>query len=595
MAYNVDIFFNFLINMHDSQETFGSQETTEYDAQEDLGQELFEFTPNRHVKIWLSKNPESFLNTVNKLRLIKMRVDNPADEINFIFDSQLLNDNAMRDLHKFCSAHNFIPFDVREIERRDLPQREQILFWIYDLEINFANYGNPAAASDILRFLSPIYLRGIYSDFDTVIKTKDIGTIFVNKPLLLSIGSLKVDSLIIQKMNLHEDIEEVKANTDIIAIVDPVAALPLIEKIQQNLIASCTPCSNYRNSYLHTIASVPVEALVRLGLDPKAMKHTAYKNLPPLYYIQKYAQKTLRRTLNVPQMREVIEHICLSRTKTAEFILLQSNVDLLSVQEKYPQRKGQHFWDTVKQIAAIIIEPTSKNEMTIHLANEILHIHRKKLYFNLMKASVVTTTGPAVISIALFTYFLTPKDIDALIKPYSFQQYNLHKAFHSDNIFPFHTTNQEMQEIAQNLTAFSNDLSWLAQGEEHMQNTEEKLDYMATTIQNYGRMFRSSNQKQIKKLLQSLQSQINSMDNADSSNITMLDILKELQVFILHNLVAKSFIDNETHEKFFELHKQAENILSDENKHLLQKIYDFYTPKDPNQSTQTDPDTSAKI
>lgn len=585
--------FSCMIIMQDSHETFGSQAITENDAQEE-GQELFEFNPNRHVKIWLSKNPESFLNTVNQLRLIKMRVDNPSDEITFVFDSQLLNDNAMKDLHKFCSVHNFIPLDVREINRRDLPRIERKLFRIYDREINFANYGNPAAASDILRFLSPIYSRGIYSDFDTVIKTKDIGTISVNKPLLLSIGSVKLDSRIIQKMNLHEDVEEVKVNTDIIAIVDPIAARPLIEKIQQNLLVSCTPCSDYRNSYLHTIATVPIQALVRVGLDPKIMQNIAYNNLPPLYYIQKYAQEKLGRTLNVPQMREVIEYICLSRTKTAEFILFQRNVDLLSVREKYPQKKGRRFWDTVKQIAAMMIEPELKNEMNIDLANEILQSYRKKLYFNLMKESVVTTTGPAVVSMVLFEYFSTSIGIDTQIKPYSFQQYDLHKAFHSDNIFPFHTTHQEMQEILQNSTGFINDLSWLAQGEEHMLNKEEQLHDMATKIQNFGRMFRSSNQQQIKKLLHSLHRQIKSLDNDNSSDVTMLGILNELKDFILDNLVTKSFIDDETHEKFVELHKQAADILSDESEHLLQKICDFYTPKDSTQSTR-DPDTSPKI
>jgi glucosyltransferase Lgt1/2/3 len=49
----------------------------------------YSFAPHRHVKIWLSKDSDIFLNLENQIRLVKMRDINPKDTINFIYDSRL--------------------------------------------------------------------------------------------------------------------------------------------------------------------------------------------------------------------------------------------------------------------------------------------------------------------------------------------------------------------------------------------------------------------------------------------------------------------------------------------------------------------------
>ena len=41
----------------------------------------YELNPHRHVKIWLSKKPDIFLNQENQLRLVRIRAQNPDDVI----------------------------------------------------------------------------------------------------------------------------------------------------------------------------------------------------------------------------------------------------------------------------------------------------------------------------------------------------------------------------------------------------------------------------------------------------------------------------------------------------------------------------------
>ena len=74
----------------------------------------YTYNPHKHVKIWLSKNKDSFLNLENQLRLIKMREMNPKDEIHFVYDSQLLSEAAQKELVVFCKKHKIHNQDLRD-------------------------------------------------------------------------------------------------------------------------------------------------------------------------------------------------------------------------------------------------------------------------------------------------------------------------------------------------------------------------------------------------------------------------------------------------------------------------------------------------
>ncbi len=72
----------------------------------------FTFNPHRHVKIWLSKDKDSFLNLENQLRLIRMRETNKKDEIYFIYESRLLSKKAREELEQFCTEYHLIAKDM---------------------------------------------------------------------------------------------------------------------------------------------------------------------------------------------------------------------------------------------------------------------------------------------------------------------------------------------------------------------------------------------------------------------------------------------------------------------------------------------------
>ena len=195
----------------------------------------YEFNPHRHVKIWLSKNPDVFMNELNQLRLIQMRAYCPNDEINLIYDSQLLSETAHRSLQAFCSKEDINIVDVRSIISQCNQPSEQQLIKIYEDEITHLDAGgNLAAASDILRWLEPIYRLGTYSDFDVRIVTKDLPeTIPVFSELLLNSGS------VVLKDKYGSETQNKLASNDIIAVLNPQSKR--IKKIHQDIISACAP------------------------------------------------------------------------------------------------------------------------------------------------------------------------------------------------------------------------------------------------------------------------------------------------------------------------------------------------------------------
>lgn len=113
----------------------------------------YTFNPHRHVKIWLSKDPDTFLNMENQLRLVKMRGINPKDEITLVYESSLLSANALAELHAFCAKHNITPKDVtKDLLPHCKTDLERALAEKYRDEItHLSEGGNLAVGSDILR------------------------------------------------------------------------------------------------------------------------------------------------------------------------------------------------------------------------------------------------------------------------------------------------------------------------------------------------------------------------------------------------------------------------------------------------------------
>ena len=197
----------------------------------------YEYHPHSQVKIWLSSTPTQFMTERNQTRLLETRKQNPNLELHLVYDSLLLNDREKLRVRDFCYQHKFLPVDIRQViknpDKFQLTENERKLLRLYEEEINnLSNGGNLAAASDILRWISPVYSLGTYCDLDASIDTSSLPeTVSVSSPLLLNVG------------------HELKyCDNAVIAIIDQDAAKKDITRIQQILIDRCA-CQN-NNSFM---------------------------------------------------------------------------------------------------------------------------------------------------------------------------------------------------------------------------------------------------------------------------------------------------------------------------------------------------------
>ena len=231
----------------------------------------YSFSPHRHVKIWLSKDRNTFLNLENRVRLVKMRDINPTDDIHFVYDSDLLSDAALADLHSFCTRYNIVPKDVRtDLLPNCRTVEETNLISIYNDEMSHLQQGgNVAVGSDILRWLKPVYELGTYTDFDVHVDTSKLSpTMTVLRPLLMSLGS----NVFFGKA------ETVSINNDTISVVDCDAALTDIKKIQRAIYASCSRQESNGEGFLQRYLRVWQERLESLFPFRTALGLLAHPN-----------------------------------------------------------------------------------------------------------------------------------------------------------------------------------------------------------------------------------------------------------------------------------------------------------------------------
>ena len=181
----------------------------------------YQLNPHRHVKIWFSKDEDSFLNSENRLRLVRLRANNLGDTITFIYAKSLLSTKAQLNLQHFCERHNIVALDIEDLKKELVTDQEKELMNYVEEEIRHTKDetgGNFAAASDILRWMSPVYTRGIYSDFDIEITTNHLPELIeVQAPIILNVSALIVSQfLFTTKVMINSN--------DILAVPAPKAA-----------------------------------------------------------------------------------------------------------------------------------------------------------------------------------------------------------------------------------------------------------------------------------------------------------------------------------------------------------------------------------
>lgn len=200
---------------------------------------MYQMDPHKHVRIWFSNDPDTFLNPENQLRMVRFRADHPTAVMTLVYSSSLLNKIALGELEDFCSRHRFQRLDIDtslKIVCTHPDDFELYNMMVQEIEAYIAdNGGNLGAASDYARFLIPVISLGTYSDFDTHIDLSGPYSprISINAPVLFDAGSVKQGPSEMQKT----------FNTCIIAwacdeygVMHPDALLQLRD-IQKGLIA----------------------------------------------------------------------------------------------------------------------------------------------------------------------------------------------------------------------------------------------------------------------------------------------------------------------------------------------------------------------
>lgn len=443
----------------------------------------YTLNPHRHVKIWLSSNPDVFLNQENQLRLVNMRGTNPVDSIQLIYAKRLLSEQAFVDLTAFCEKHHIIPVSIEDeiIPEclRGESETEKRLIGLSEQEIAAINHGgNLAAASDILRWLKPVFSRGIYSDMDVTPKTKGLPEeITVEAPVIMNIGSISIP---ISGLPLSNKLESLALNNDIIAVVgDDQRAQQIIQKVQQYILGA------YENPAIYS------EFYERFGID-----------------INQYVTQQMGAIVGATTAAQVLQRdpkaIITDELLTIAFLLADRNPIYLRKKlfdnSKSDDAEMKHCRSQLRKIDFSAEERTDKQaqafyagylrrvlptSIAIGKTDAELITFEKEARDNMhLQITVMNTTGPSAVMLGMFGHAALPAGkIDAEIKPYTFECYRLETAFSSINsVGKLHSKNDEHLEKAQGKIGSAGDQSWTIPGIQAVAKREGFMHDASTKI-----------------------------------------------------------------------------------------------------------------
>ncbi len=419
----------------------------------------YQYNPHTHVKIWLSNNPNVFMNFENQMRLIEMREKNPLDVIHLVYDSSLLTEKACSELVEFCNENNIIPVDADKLTERLKSPNEEQLYSFYKDEIGHLSAGgNLAVASDIIRWISPIYNLGTYTDFDVPVDTTMLpDRVAVAAPLLLNIGSFRIGKM-----------EMILANNDYVAIVDASAAKPKIEQIQTGIISKLT---RYDTDFVEKTAAA-------LGGDRpiKQKLVNTMKNRTESIYLQK--SKLANSGISPKSSRELrayLNDVTTDRDKFLEFNKTSPQEPYKHVIKRLRKELTQQL-TTIKWFFFRIEYDQIKKALSQDDEKLIAYLMKKErsLY---LKSIVVCTTGPIEVANSLFgEYVYSSKKFSYRAQPYSFKHYDLEKAFESKNSIPLHENIVGMLQFLGTQDGQLNDSSWLEEGRKLQNIRQQELE-----------------------------------------------------------------------------------------------------------------------
>ncbi len=424
----------------------------------------YELNPHKHVKIWLSTKPDVFMNQINQLRLIKMCVTNRNDNIYLVYAESLLSPNAQAELKKFCWKHEIIP---KSLEQDVLPYcegpEETNLMAIVQQEIHaLGRGGNVASASDVMRWLKPIYSLGIYSDFDVKVNTKNLpDVIVVDAPIITAIGStlLPIDKF-----------EAISLNNEVLAVVgDDAKALEQIKSIQRAIHEVYQDNKHY------------------LDYGKRLVRDMNIAFLGPV----------VSKNFNAPKINQIIQQM--PEFQAAAMLASHQKSTPIELREQIANgvftqalNLGQYLSQFREMHQKVINDPNTHpklrsqyEQMATMTDKEYIAKLESDFNHRLLSVSVTHSTGPVAIAMGLFDDAALPSNKLDQIKPYALSSYGLDEAFHSENRNGFHTDENDpkVQDKIHGEMGSLGDAAWTPSGADALEKKENQMNNAAHQMQ----------------------------------------------------------------------------------------------------------------
>ncbi|HBD7057396.1 TPA: glycosyltransferase family 88 protein [Legionella pneumophila] len=189
----------------------------------------FKFKTNIQTSIWFSIKPDLFMPSKQQEALKRRREQYPGCEIRLIYSSSLLNAEANRQMKAFARKQNISLIDIDSV-KTDSP-----LYPLLKSELaHLGKGGNPAAASDLCRWIPELFNEGFYVDIDLPVDSSKIvegHQITGGVPIMLNMGSIISEPIAPH----HRRQEAVCMNTDIIAYSNDKRTQKMMDTVAHHL------------------------------------------------------------------------------------------------------------------------------------------------------------------------------------------------------------------------------------------------------------------------------------------------------------------------------------------------------------------------
>lgn len=344
-----------------------------------------------HYKIWFSDNPNEFLNSENKLRLIRTCLQNPNLIFSFVYSSSILTRAAISDLIGFCNRLKIQPidFDTHVLDMLE-HESDKICYILAKKEIWCAvnqQGGNLAAASDLTRWLPGLISRcGIYSDFDVEINFSSLPVTLLSKSALILPTTITSDAAGLESYTINNEFLAFAKNIELPGTLDP-ESIRIIRATQTEIIKRYeSPIFAMKFPVIPGFQSRPKNIPINIILD----WFIQYKEDYSIFEFRSFVQQ-----LNFRMLCDVLYYKVLPR--------IFDNIDINKLEESLIGEKiGQYILTRKK---------SKENALDAkETANNFLQKIKNELY----KISVECISGPFV-SMAVFKERLQSSDFGSSV------------------------------------------------------------------------------------------------------------------------------------------------------------------------------------